>query len=194
MREVSHESQQFKPDQHVVSRVLLDQFAEPIGSKGGCLIISLNRAYLHAKPTKRVPAGCGKFRHFVRYASGSSEAAWMATETNLREAFDAADNGTVFDQMQHSDTVRDAIVLHKVRSIPGLIVSDETWRHRHTAHIGQWPLQQGHMVGPTSASSGRHQHCGTMWLWKCHAPLTYGAKVHHGWVPVLVTVEPPGGG
>ncbi|MGW2612708.1 DUF4238 domain-containing protein [Streptomyces mirabilis] len=138
VREASQNSQQLKPDQHVVSRVLLDQFAEPVGAKGERKVSSLNRAYIQAKPTKRGPAGCGKFRHFVRYASDSSEAAWMATETLLREALDAADNGTFFDQRQHSDTVRDAIVLHLVRSIPALIVSDETWRHRHAAHIDQW--------------------------------------------------------
>jgi hypothetical protein len=138
VREASQNSQQLKPDQHVVSRVLLDQFAEPVGSKGERLVSSLNRAYIHAKPTKRGPAGCGKFRHFVRYASDSSEAAWMATETLLREALGAAGNGTFFDQRQHSDTVRDAIVLHLVRSVPALIVCDETWRHRRAAHIEQW--------------------------------------------------------
>jgi hypothetical protein len=34
-----------KPDQHVVSRVLLDQFAEPVGAKGERLVSSVNRAY-----------------------------------------------------------------------------------------------------------------------------------------------------
>jgi hypothetical protein len=138
VRDASQDSRQLKPDQHVVSRVLLDQFAEPVGAKGERLVSSLNRAYMKAKPTKRGPAGCGKFRHFVRYASDSSETAWMATETLLRDALIAADNGTFFDQTQHSDTVRDAIVLHLVRSIPGLIVSDETWHDRHAAHIDLW--------------------------------------------------------
>ncbi|TJZ99347.1 DUF4238 domain-containing protein [Actinacidiphila oryziradicis] len=137
-QEVSQNPQQLKADQHVVSRVLLDQFAEPVGPKGERKVSILNRAYMHAKPTARGPAGCGKFRHFVRYASDSSEAAWMATETRLREALDAADNGTFFDRLRHSDTVRDAIVLHLVRSIPMLIVSDQTWRNRHTAHVDQW--------------------------------------------------------
>lgn len=138
VREASQVSKQLKPDQHVVSQVLLNQFAEPVGSKGERLVSRLNRAHMHAKPTKRGPAGCGKFRHFVRYASDSSEAAWMATETLLREALTAADDGTFFDQPKHSDTVREAIVLHMVRSIPALIVSDETWRNRHAAHIDLW--------------------------------------------------------
>jgi hypothetical protein len=145
VREASKASQQLKPDQHVVSRVLLDQFAEPVDVKGERLVSRLNRAYMKSKPTKRGPAGCGKFRHFVRYASDSSEAAWMATETRLGEALDAADDGTFFDQPQHSDTVREAIVLHLVRSIPALIVSDETWRHRHAAHIDLW-MREGRNV------------------------------------------------
>ncbi|MFE7841413.1 hypothetical protein ACFU53_36780 [Streptomyces sp. NPDC057474] len=135
MREASQNSQQAKPDQHVVSRVLLDQFAEPVNSKGERLVSSLNRAYIHAKPTKRGPAGCGKFRHFVRYASDSTEAAWMATETLLREALDAADKGHVLRP--------EAALRHgprRDRAAPGaehpaLIVSDETWRDRHAAHI-----------------------------------------------------------
>jgi len=145
VREVARGPQQLTPDQHVVSRVLLDQFAEPVGAKGERLVSSLNRAYIHAKPTKRGPAGCGKFRHFVRHASDSSETAWMATETRLRAALDAADNGTFFDQPRYSDTVRDAIVLHLVRSIPMLLVSDETWRSRHAAHVDAW-MRQGRDV------------------------------------------------
>lgn len=68
------------------------------------------------------------------------------------------------------------------------------FRTRSSVPRSSGPCSRGHMVGPTSASSGRHQHGGTMWLWKCHAPLTYGAKVHHGLVSLSVTVAPPGGG
>jgi hypothetical protein len=34
VREASKASQQLKPDQHVVSRILLDQFTEPVGVTG----------------------------------------------------------------------------------------------------------------------------------------------------------------
>ncbi|MFD6921853.1 DUF4238 domain-containing protein [Streptomyces sp. NPDC059944] len=145
VREVSQSSRQLKPDQHVVSRVLLDQFAEPVGSKGERLISRLNRAYPRAKPTRRGPAGCGKFRHFVRYASDSSEAAWMTTETTLRKALDAADDGTFFDGPYHSSTVRSAVVLHLVRSIAALLVSDETWRDSRAWHVDQWMQHREHL-------------------------------------------------
>jgi hypothetical protein len=141
-REVSQNPQLLKADQHLVSRVLLDRFAEPVGPRGQRNLSILKRAYMHAGPTALGPAGCGKFRHFVRFASDSSEAAWMATETRMREALDAADNGTFFDRLRYSSTVRNAIVLHLVRSIPMLLVSDETWRNRHAAHTDQW-MQHG---------------------------------------------------
>jgi len=142
VREVSQNPQQLKADQHLVSRVLLDRFAEPVGPKGERKVSILNRAYMHAKPTFLGPAGCGRFRHFVRFASDSSEAAWMSTESRMREAIEAADHGTFFARLRYSSTVRDAIVLHLMRSIPMLIVSDETWRNRHAAHIEQW-VQHG---------------------------------------------------
>lgn len=72
VREVSKDSQQLKPDQHVVSRVLLDQFAEPVGAKGERLVSRLNRAYMKAKPTKRCPRAAGG-SGVVLFAGGHRE-------------------------------------------------------------------------------------------------------------------------
>lgn len=138
VNELAKQPPVLRPDQHVVSRVLLDQFAEPAGAKRQREVRILNRDRLSAKPTQLGPAGCGKFRHFVKFASQSSEEIWNQTETRLRSAVTAADKGTFYDEPCHVDAVRDAIVLHYVRSIPALVLHDETWRNWHTALLELW--------------------------------------------------------
>jgi Protein of unknown function (DUF4238) len=142
VNKLAREAPVLRPDQHVVSRVLLDHFAEEVGAKGERKVRILKRERLEAKPTELGPAGCGKFRHFVRFASQSSEEIWARTETRLRAAVNAAHAGTFYDVPEYSDAVRDAIVLHYVRSIPALILHDETWRNRHAAHVQWWMTQR----------------------------------------------------
>ncbi|MFD0068753.1 hypothetical protein, partial [Streptomyces sp. NPDC127574] len=69
----------------------------------------------------------------------------MTTETTLRKALDAADDGTFFDGPYHSSTVRSAVVLHLVRSIAALLVSDETWRDSRAWHVDQWMQHREHL-------------------------------------------------
>lgn len=124
-----------RPDQHVVSRVVLDRFAEPFGTKGERKVRIFSRDYPASKPSHRGPAGCGKFPNFVRFASRSVEEVWAQTETLLPGAMRAADSGTFYDEAQNSIIIRNAIVLHLVRSIPSMINSDNVWRSAHAAHI-----------------------------------------------------------
>lgn len=124
-----------RPDQHVVSRVVLDQFAEPLGAKGERKLRILNRNRIQSKPTQLGPAGCAKFRHYVRFASESSETHWGLTETRIPDALSAAEQGTFFANPRHAATIRDVMVLHLVRSIPALINSDRCWRQAHDVFI-----------------------------------------------------------
>ncbi|WP_223243609.1 DUF4238 domain-containing protein [Streptomyces sp. CBMA123] len=136
------EPRELRPDQHVVSRVLLERFAEAVGAKGERKVRYLNRSRPSAKPIDRGPAGCGKFTNFIRYASKASEQVWAETETLLHSAIDAAESGDFFRTSRHQDVVREAIILHTVRSIPMLIISEQTWREHHDRHITRWMTER----------------------------------------------------
>lgn len=126
-----------RPDQHVVSRVALARFAERVNTKGEKKVQIFSRDHPKAKPTRLGPSGCGKFRHYVRFASKSSEQFWSRTETLPRPAADAADACTFYEDPAHLAAVRNAIILHFVRSIPALILSDRTWRAMHDSQINK---------------------------------------------------------
>jgi hypothetical protein len=77
------------PDQHVVSQVALNQFAEPYGKKGQVLLAALNREHPASKVTTGGPGKFGKVPGFVRFASGSAEELWQRTETRLHDVIEA---------------------------------------------------------------------------------------------------------
>ena len=92
-------------DQHVVSQVVLKQFAEPYGKKGEILLAALNREHPASKMTTGGPDKFGKVSDFVRFASGSAEELWQRTETRLHDVIEAVKrDGEV------SDPAHDALI------------------------------------------------------------------------------------
>lgn len=115
-------------DQHVVSKVLLKQFAER--DHRDCVYKVASYDLEHPASSKpRAVAACGRAPtfDFVPFASRSVERRWGAIETTLPETFSAIANGTFFDDPIHTERVRDLIVLHFVRSIQSDVIRWRTW-------------------------------------------------------------------
>jgi hypothetical protein len=106
------------PGQHVVSQVILKQFAEPYGKKGEVLLAALDREHPTRKMTTGGPDRYCKVRDYVRFASGAAEELWHRTETRLHEPLEAIKQDSQLSNPAHATLVRDAIALHLVRSIP----------------------------------------------------------------------------
>ena len=112
-------------DQHVVSKVLLKRFAMP--RKGqGLMVSEFDLEYGKSKP--RSCGQAGKVDRFVRLASKSAEAKWQEVEDRMPAAFQAVDDGTLFDHPDHVSAIRDVIALHFARSIQTAIVHERSWR------------------------------------------------------------------
>lgn len=102
--------------QHLISQVLLRRFTMP-GTKGSGWQVApfdLNNPDRHHK--LRSPRECGWVEDFVAFDSGSVEELWGSVERRAPEAFAAIDSGTPFDNPDHTEILRDLVVLHLVRS------------------------------------------------------------------------------
>ncbi len=121
-------------DQHVVSKVVLKQFAEPFGNKCEVLLAALDRNYPARKMTTGGPDKYGKVRDYVRFASGSAEELWQRTETRLHDVIEAVKRDGAVAEPTHEALIRDAIALHFIRSIPTRAYHQDSWvKHREAA-------------------------------------------------------------
>lgn len=93
VQDLAPEAAQNEPDQHVVSKVILKQFAEPWGAKGEVLLAGLNVRHPERKIVRGGPARFGKIPNYLRFASSSAEDLWGATETRLHEPLEAIKRG-----------------------------------------------------------------------------------------------------
>jgi hypothetical protein len=103
--------------QHLVSGILLGQFAAPIGQRGALQVYSLNLVYPHARLTGRGLEKCGSapVEDFVKFESGSLEKVWARVENNAGAEFSAVRDGNAL-QAGHLDWLRDLISIHHARS------------------------------------------------------------------------------
>jgi Protein of unknown function (DUF4238) len=132
------EAAQNEPDQHVVSKVILKQFTQPWGTKGELLLASLNVRHPERKIVRAGSARFGKIPDYLRFASGSAEDLWGATETRLHEPLEAIKRDDRIADPSHEAVIRDAIALHFIRSIPAAALHQTTWRERMEAARQQW--------------------------------------------------------
>jgi hypothetical protein len=122
-------------NQHVVSRVLLDEFTELRGKNQEMQLAGLDLTRVNSSPRYGGPKMFGKVPDFIKFASGSAEELWNETETKIRSMLDAVAGDTLFDNPAHLDVIRDTFVLHLVRSIPAAFIHDDAWAtNRHLAH------------------------------------------------------------
>jgi hypothetical protein len=130
-------------NQHLVSGVLLGQFAAPIGQRGAAQVYSLNLEYPHAKLKGRGLETCGKapIADFVKFASQSLEQVWWRVENDAKATFAAVRAGGA-PQPAHLDHMRDLVAVHHARSIQYYAVfEDSLLRAGQDAHRfwGQLP-------------------------------------------------------
>lgn len=114
-------------DQHVVSQVLLKQFAQPTGSSGRQLV-RFNIHHPSHPPKLKTPKSCGKYPNFIKYASRSVEQFWWAIENKMDQALNSVQDETILGHPEHLATIKDAVALHFVRGIDTLWLHDVTWR------------------------------------------------------------------
>lgn len=143
--EVMARAQQLEPfgtdnvkDQHVVSQVVLAQFAEPWGKKQERLLSGLSLAYVNGRPRRGGPDMFGKFPNFVSFASRQVEQVWKETEDKLNETLSSVRVRSVFESTEHVQTIRDTVVLHFVRSIPAKLLHQQVWKRHQELHRQKW--------------------------------------------------------
>jgi len=122
--------------QHLVSGVLLGQFAAPFGQRGAPQVYSLNLEHPHAKLRGRGLETCGKapIADFVKFASQSLEQVWWRVENDLDVTFAAVRDGSAL-QPEHLHRLRDLIAIHHARSIQYYAVfEDSLLRANQEAH------------------------------------------------------------
>lgn len=115
------------PDQHVVSQVLLKQFAEPWGLKCEHLLAGINLKHPEKRPAYGGPKRFGKWPDFVQYASDSAEKLWQETENKLHEPLEAIKRDGEVIKPAHENVIREMIALHLVRSIPTAALHQSSW-------------------------------------------------------------------
>ena len=134
IRQLMPDAARHVSDQHVLSQVILKQFAEPYGKKGEVLLAALDREHPASKMTTGGPARYGKVRDFVRFASGSAEELWQQTENRLHDVMEAVKRDGQVSDPADGALVRDAVALHIVRSIPTRAYHHDSWvKHREAA-------------------------------------------------------------
>ncbi|WP_329338723.1 DUF4238 domain-containing protein [Streptomyces sp. NBC_01352] len=101
--------------QHVVSRVLLKQFAER-HPRHGLYLLSIDLDHPERAPARKGPGGCGFEEDFVAFASQSLEHVWGGTEEKLPEVFNALANGIDSPDYVSTQILLDTLSLHLVRS------------------------------------------------------------------------------
>ena len=114
-------------NQHLVSGVLLGQFAAPIGQRGAPQVYSLNLEYPHAKLRGRGLETCGKapIADFVKFASQSLEQVWWRVENDADATFAAVRADSAL-QPAHLDRLRDLVAVHHARSIQYYAVFEDS--------------------------------------------------------------------
>jgi hypothetical protein len=121
--------------QHVVSRVLLRQFHDPIArstSEGRRLVC---HDVLTGRARRLSAGGVGYIDDFVKIDSEALEKTWNETESELPRALAAAADGTLFDAAALVSVIRDTIALHIARSVPVLAMHTASFEHAYEQRL-----------------------------------------------------------
>ncbi|NUK86281.1 DUF4238 domain-containing protein [Streptomyces lunaelactis] len=131
--------------QHVVSQVLLRQFATPVRHASGLQVQPYDLLYperhCRTKPTRAV----GWIKDFVPYASASLEALWAEVEQKLPPVFHAVPQGTALGDPHALAVLRDLIALHYVRSQHYRDTFHRIFKEAH-AEQRRWLLAEGQQL------------------------------------------------
>jgi hypothetical protein len=125
-----------------VSQVILRRFAAPHGKDRGRKIACIAVRHPYSGPRYIGARGCGKVSHFVRLGARTAELFWKQIEDLLPEALAALDRGSILAEPRQLETIKDALALHFVRSIPVALMSEQAWsisRQERYAAFRQWP-------------------------------------------------------
>lgn len=102
--------------QHVVSKVLLKQFAMNEPDDRGPQVRPVDVHFPERSNKLKSARACGWADNYIAYDSASAEDLWNSVEVRAPAAFKAVHAGTPFADPLHVETLRDLIVLHYVRS------------------------------------------------------------------------------
>lgn len=158
VRQVLEDAEGPVGEQHTVSKVLLKQFAGH-GGRDNRRIIPFSLEYPDSRHRSKSPRECGKVPDFVKFGSGHLERhVWKPIEDALPDALAAVDDRTVFDRPEHVATIKNAIILHFVRSTQIRDLQRDIWPHL-VARKREWWLSSGATL------------------------LNHGYRLHHGLYP-----------
>ncbi|MGZ3142517.1 DUF4238 domain-containing protein [Lentzea chajnantorensis] len=142
--------------QHIVSQVLLRQFAGQDKNGGASLVPFDVKNGRELNQTG--PAGCAWIPHFVPYASKSVEELWQTVEDKIGAAIDKIEQGRL--DLNTARIIKDAIALHLVRSthymkihhdsakrVPNRIL-DKALREQYRALRCEYLKRHGHEPSP----------------------------------------------
>ncbi|MET8453935.1 DUF4238 domain-containing protein [Streptomyces sp. NPDC005209] len=101
---------------HVISQVLLREFAAPAKRGCGLHVQPYDLQHPQRRLKGRAPRGVGQIENFVPYASASLEAQWGAVEQELPDVFTAVKRGNALGDPHIRTVLRDLVALHYVRS------------------------------------------------------------------------------
>ncbi|MER7050280.1 DUF4238 domain-containing protein [Streptomyces jumonjinensis] len=102
--------------QHLVSQVLIKQFAMPGPKASGEQVLPFDVWNPERQQKLKGPRACGAAKDFVAFDSPSAEALWGSVEARVPSALAAVKAGTPFADPRHVEVLRDLVVLHYVRS------------------------------------------------------------------------------
>jgi len=102
--------QQPPRDHHLISRTLLSRFTDDTGQ-----LVSLNLTYNRERLT--YPKGAAYEIDFVAHEATEAEQLWGEVEQKLPSAFEAVDQGRVFETPGAAETLKEAIALHFMRRL-----------------------------------------------------------------------------
>jgi hypothetical protein len=126
-------------DQHTNSQVLSRRFAAPAGPDQAELICRLNVHHPAAAPRLVGPDGVGRTDHFLPVAARSAETYWKTeVEDQLHDALRATEAGTLFENLGHVQTIKDAVALHFARSRQLTAVHRRIWPQFRAGARAQW--------------------------------------------------------
>ncbi len=103
--------------QHLVSKVLLEEFTAPEPKGGSQQLLPFDLHHPGRVHKRMHPSRCGWIENFVAVDSASVEALWSNTERRVKAAIAAVRAGAPFADPLHVGVLRDLIVLHYVRSL-----------------------------------------------------------------------------
>ena len=113
-----------RPEQHLISQALMQQFCIPTAQGDRLLSHNLRFGGTRLLPTRQV----GKLRDFVKIDSEATEQLWGLTEQDLPAAIRAARTRRVLQNPKHVEVIKDAIALHFARSLDTLESVEQNWQ------------------------------------------------------------------